>query len=96
MVMIDGLEVADRMVVIAMGYDAEGRKHILGLVEGATESEQVCRSLLKNLLARGLVSERPRLFVIDVSKGLKKAIHKSFGSWVPQKIPGSGAEPQMR
>jgi transposase-like protein len=78
-IMIEGLAVADRLVVVAMGYDAQGHKHILGLVEGVTESDQVCRSLLKNLIARGLTPDRPRLFVIDGSKGLRKAIRKTFG-----------------
>jgi len=67
--------------VVALGIDASGAKHVLGLREGTTESEQVCRSLLTDLLDRGLKVERLRLFVIDGGKGLRKAIRSVFGSW---------------
>jgi transposase-like protein len=79
--MIDGTNFGDHVLVTALGIDSTGRKHVLGVVEGSTESEEVGRSLLRNLLDRGLAVERARLFVIDGGKGIRKAIRTTFGAW---------------
>ena len=80
-ILIDGTGLGDHMLLVALGIDASGKKHILGVAVGTTESEQVCRSLFRNLIDRGLVVERARLFVIDGGKGLRKAIRTTFGDW---------------
>lgn len=80
-IMIDGKGFADHMLVTALGIDATGKKHVLGLTEGTTESEGVCRSLLQNLVERGLAVERARLFVIDGGKGIRKGLRATFGHW---------------
>lgn len=80
-IMLDGTGMGDHVLVVALGIDATGCKHVLGVTEGSTESEQVCRGLLGQLLERGLVLERARLFVIDGGKGLRKAIREVFGLW---------------
>jgi len=80
-IMLDGVHLADHVLIVALGIDSEGRKHVLGLVEGSTESEEVCRTLLRSLIERGLKVERARLFVIDGSKGVRKAIRAAFGAW---------------
>jgi transposase-like protein len=80
-IMLDGTGMGDHVLVVALGIDAAGRKHVLGVTEGSTESEQVCRGLLRQLVDRGLVLERARLFVIDGGKGLHKAIREVFGQW---------------
>jgi len=79
--MMDGRGMGDHLLVIALGIDRNGEKHVLGVVEGSTESEAVARRLLENLIGRGLPVERARLFVIDGGKGLRKAIKQVFGSW---------------
>ena len=66
---------------MALGTEACGTKHVLGVVEGSAESEAVGRQLLRNLLDRGLVVERARLFVIDGSRGIRKAIRQVFDHW---------------
>jgi transposase-like protein len=71
----------DHVLVTALGIDSRGHKHVLGVIEGTTESEEVCLSLLRNLIDRGLKVERARLFVIDGGKGLRKAIRTVFGTW---------------
>jgi transposase-like protein len=71
----------EHVLVTALGIDSSGHKHVLGVIEGTTESEEVCRSLLRNLIDRGLKVERARLFVIDGGKGLRKAIRETFGAW---------------
>src|SRR3989442_12670723 len=79
--MLDGTGMGDHVLVVALGIDAKGHKHVLGVTEGSTESEQVCRGLLQQLIERGVVLERARLFVIDGGKGIRKAIRETFGSW---------------
>ena len=76
---IDGIHVGDHLVVVAQGIDEQGEKHVLGLHEGATENESTCRALIEDLVARGVGSDRSRLFVIDGSKALVAAIRKTFG-----------------
>ncbi len=79
--LIDGTALGDHMLLVALGIDTSGKKHVLGVAVGTTESEQVCRSLFRDLIDRGLVVERARLFVIDGGKGLRKAIRTTFGEW---------------
>ncbi len=78
-IMIDGIHLGDHLVLIALGIDFEGKKQVLGLREGDTENGQVVRSLLRDLLDRGLEQECARLFVIDGAKALTSAIQKTFG-----------------
>lgn len=79
-VYIDGIVIAGRAVVVAIGVDADGEKHLLGLALGATENATVVTDLLAELVKRGLAPERKRLFVIDGSKALRAAIERTFGS----------------
>jgi transposase-like protein len=58
-------------------------EHPLGLREGATENAEVVRSLLEDLADRSLDSKRRRLFVIDGSLALRKAIDLIFGVETP-------------
>ncbi len=78
-VLIDGIHLGDHLILIALGIDFEGKKQVLGLREGDTESGQVVRALLRDLIDRGLDQERARLFVIDGAKALTSAIRKTFG-----------------
>jgi len=58
----------------ALGIDSAGFKHPLGLMEGATEHSAVVQALIDDLIERGLDPAVPRLFIIDGSKALAKAI----------------------
>jgi transposase-like protein len=80
-VLVDGTWLGDHLMLVALGIDDEGFKHVLGVREGSTENEGVCRSLLSELVERGLAVERARLFVIDGGKGIRKAIRGVFGVW---------------
>jgi len=80
-VMIDGTGLGDHLMLVVLGIDVSGDKHVLGVREGTTESEGMCRSLLQELIERGLEVERARLFVIDGGKGIRKAIRDVFGTW---------------
>ena len=79
-VMIDGIHFCDRVILVALGIDAQGNKHVLGLREGSTESTRVVRALLSDLIERGLDADRARLWVIDGGKALRKAIVECFGA----------------
>jgi putative transposase len=79
-VMIDGIHFRDRVILLALGIDAQGNKHVLGLREGSTEATRVVTSLLSDLVDRGLDAQRTRLWVIDGGKALRKAIVQTFGA----------------
>ncbi len=78
-IFIDGIGLADRLHIAAIGVDANGKKHLLGIKQGATENSGVCSALIADLVDRGLNADGNFLFVIDGSKALAKAITKAFG-----------------
>ena len=79
-VFIDGIEFKGHLLVVAMGLNRDGRKHILGLCQGATENAEVCKSLLEDLSRRGLDTGKDYLFVLDGAKALRAAVAKVFGT----------------
>lgn len=78
-IMIDGLVVAGQTVLVALGVTEQGEKQPLGLYLGTTENTTAVQGLLDDLIERGLNATVPRLFVIDGSKALRKAIKNTFG-----------------
>jgi len=76
---LDGIQFGQVHVIVALGVDSEGYKHVLGLREGASENATVVRELLEELVARGIDPKQRRLFVIDGSKALRSAIDSIFG-----------------
>ena len=78
-VMIDGIHIGDHVMLVALGIDADGKKHVLGVREGATENAASCTALLANLRDRGLHTDRAILAVIDGAKALAKAVRNVFG-----------------
>lgn len=79
-VMIDGIHLAGSVILVALGIDARGHKHVLGLHEGSSENTRVVKALLGELIERGLQADRPRLWVIDGGKALRRAITECFGA----------------
>jgi putative transposase len=77
--MLDGIEIAEHTVVVALGITASGEKQILGLWEGATENAAVCHALLTDLMERGLRVDEGILVVIDGSKALRAAVRDVLG-----------------
>jgi putative transposase len=80
---IDGIRFAGHHVMVALGVAPTGKKHLLGVREGATENATVVTELLADLVARGVDPKQRRLFVIDGSKALRAAIERVFGGRVP-------------
>jgi len=77
--MLDGLEIAGRVHVVALGISTDGVKIPLGLWEGSTENATLARQLLADLVDRGLDPSQAILFVLDGGKALRRAIKDVFG-----------------
>lgn len=82
-VYIDGIQFGDCHVIVALGVDTGGSKHVLGLREGSSENSRVTTDLLNDLVERGVRPDRLRLFVIDGSRALRCAIDAVYGSKNP-------------
>ena len=80
---IDGIQFGDCHVIVALGVDSGGSKHVLGLREGSSENSRVVIDLLNDLVERGVENNRLRLFVIDGSKALRCGINSVYGSKNP-------------
>jgi len=78
-IFIDGIVFKGHLLVVAMGLDTDGRKHILGLCQGATENAEVCKGLLEDMDRRGLHTGKDYLFVLDGAKALRSAVGRMFG-----------------
>ena len=76
---VDGIIVARYHLIAAIGVDATGAKHMLGLVSGSSENAKVVKDLLGSLAERGVDMNVPRLWVIDGSKALRSAIEQLCG-----------------
>jgi transposase-like protein len=79
-IFIDGIQFKGHLLIVALGLDLSGRKHILGLREGATENTEVCMGLLEDMARRGLPSDKDYLFVLDGAKALRSAVGRMYGS----------------
>jgi putative transposase len=68
-------------MVIAVGVDEEGERHLLGFDLGGSEDEAFWLAFLRSLVKRGL--KRVRLVISDAHEGLKKALSQVFvgASW---------------
>ena len=78
--MLDGEHMAGRCVIVGLGITADGRKLPVGLWDDATENKAVVRSMLADLVSRGLSAEDGLLVVIDGAKALSAAVNEVFGS----------------
>lgn len=77
--MVDGVHVDDHVVLAALGIDSDGKKHVLGVREGATENATACTALLADLRERGMRTDQTVLAVLDGSKALAKSVRDVFG-----------------
>jgi len=68
-------------LVIAIGVDDTGERHMLGFDLGASEDEEFWLAFLRSLVKRGLRSVQ--LVISDAHEGLKKALSQVFtgASW---------------
>jgi putative transposase len=78
--MLDGEHLAERCVVVALAITADGTKAPVGLWDGSTENKTVVRSLLADLVERGLRFDDGLLVVIDGAKALAAGVREVFGA----------------
>jgi putative transposase len=78
-IFIDGVAFGVAVMVVALGVDDEGRKHVLGLRQGETENAEVVKDLLCSLRDRGVDTTQPSLFCLDGAKALRVAVKTVFG-----------------
>jgi len=77
-VFMDGKHLAKQQIIIALAITLQGDKIPLGFVQSTTENSVVIGSFLKDLVGRGLKYDEGLLFIVDGSKGMKKAIQEVF------------------
>lgn len=78
-IFIDGKAFSrEKEMVVAVGVNLSGEKVILGFVETSSENHRVIRQFLQRLKQRGLRTEEEILFVMDGSKGIRKAVSEEF------------------
>ena len=78
-VFIDTIHRGGEAFLVALGIDTEGRKHVLGFWEGATENHEVCEELFSDMERRGLGLSKKILWVTDGGKGILKALKDRYG-----------------
>jgi len=66
--------------MIALGVTLQGQKIVLGIEQTATENSRALEQFFEKLVERGLRYEEGLLFIVDGSKGIIKAIEKTFPS----------------
>lgn len=78
-IFIDGIHVADEVIVVILGIDANGNKHFLSIVQGSSEHSEIVLLALRKLQDREIKFSEKVLVVSDGSKGIEKAIKQYFG-----------------
>jgi len=84
-VFVDGIHIGDSMAISAVGVDEAGRKQVLGLSEGATESAASVGVLLDSMIERGMDPSLGILFILDGSKAIARAVKDRFPNGVIQR-----------
>ena len=77
--MLDGGHMAGRCVIVALGITADGIKLPVGLWDSATENKTVVKSMLADLVSRGLSADDGLLVVIDGAKAFRAGVQEVFG-----------------
>ena len=77
-IFIDAKRYADDGLMVALGVTIDGYKIVLGIEQIHSENARAIEQWLDLLIERGLKFEDGILFVIDGSKGIRKAIERKF------------------
>lgn len=81
--LIDGICFHEHVVLLVVGIDESGQKHLIAFREGTTENATLClcREMLSDIVDRGVRADRSILVVMDGGKGLRKAVLDVFGQY---------------
>lgn len=77
-IFIDAKRYADDGIIVGLGVTIDGKKIILGIEQIHSENGRAIEQWFDRLIERGLNYEKGILFIIDGSKGIKKAIEHKF------------------
>lgn len=77
-IFIDAKRYANDGIIVGLGVTIDGKKIVLGIEQMHSENGRAIEQWLDRLIERGLKFERGILFIIDGSKGIKKAIEHKF------------------
>lgn len=77
-IFMDAKRYAKDGIVVGLGVTMDGRKIILGIEQMHSENGRAIEQWLDRLIERGLKFEQGVLFIIDGSKGIKKAVERKF------------------
>ncbi len=80
-VFIDGKRYAKEGIMAALGVTVEGEKVVLGIEQMSAERSEAINQWFDRLITRGFKFEEGVLFIIDGSKGIRKAIEQKFGKY---------------
>ena len=80
-IFIDAKRYADDGLMVALGVTIEGEKLVLGIEQMHGENARAIGQWLEKLIERGLKFEDGILFIIDGSKGIKKAIEHRLSDY---------------
>jgi putative transposase len=84
--MLDGIRLSkDLLAVVAIGFTADGYKHVLDFELGSTENAEVCRGLMRRLIKRGFHCQRRLFAVLDGSDPLRTSVIACFPDAVIQR-----------
>ncbi len=78
---MDAKHVAGKQMMVALGVTTGGKKIPLSFAEASTEHHEPVKSLLRELIDRGLSYDQGLLFVTDGARGLHKAIREIFSGY---------------
>ena len=80
-VFIDAKRYAKDGIMVGLGVTIQGKKIVLGVEQMSAERSQALTQWFDRLIARGLRFEQGVLFIVDGSKGIRKAIAQKFGPY---------------
>ncbi len=80
-IFIDAKRYAADGLMVAVGVTMDGNKLMLGVEHIHSENAKAIEQWLSRLVERGLKFEEGILFIIDGSKGIKKAVEHRFGDY---------------
>ena len=80
-VFIDAKRYAKDGIMVGLGVTLEGKKVVLGVEQMSAERSEAVTQWFDRLITRGFRFEQGVLFIIDGSKGIRKAIAQTFGPY---------------
>ena len=80
-VFLDAKRYAADGIMVGLGVTLAGKKVVLGVEQMSAERADAINQWFDRLIARGFRFEHGILFIIDGSKGIRKAIEQTFGPY---------------